>query len=194
MPDHYETLGVAKNASPAEVRKAYAQLARDRHPDRFTDPLQKERAQEFFKAMTEAFNTLSNEKARREYDAELAQPKLTSPDEIALDAYKRGLRQYETGDLQGAVDLLQIAIHNQPRQAVYHAALARVLSRTHPREAVQALERAAEIDPRKADYLVDMGRILLNQGLRLRARKAAEAALRLAPNDAEARQLLSDAG
>ena len=61
MADHYEVLGVAKNAPVDEIRRVYKTLARDRHPDRFTDPAEKAKAQVFFQELTEAFNTLSNE-------------------------------------------------------------------------------------------------------------------------------------
>ena len=59
MTDFYEILGIPKTASSAEVRQAYARLARERHPDRFPDPAQKANAQEFFKVLTTAFNALS---------------------------------------------------------------------------------------------------------------------------------------
>ena len=58
MADYYEILGVAHDASTAEIRKAYAVIAREKHPDRIGDPVAKERAQEFFKDATAAFNTL----------------------------------------------------------------------------------------------------------------------------------------
>src|SRR5436190_17297726 len=77
--NYYEILGVSKTASVAEVRQAYARLARERHPDRFSDPVEQARASEFFKDLTAAFNTLSNDKGRREYDESLARPRAAPP-------------------------------------------------------------------------------------------------------------------
>jgi len=83
MPSHYEILGVPRSASAAEIRKAYLGLARERHPDRFTDPAEKKTAHDFFADLTTAFNTLSNETNRKEYDQEVERPKLQTPSEIA---------------------------------------------------------------------------------------------------------------
>ena len=58
MSDYYELLGVAPSASAAEVRQAYVRLAREKHPDRFPDPAEKQRAQSAFQDITTAFNTL----------------------------------------------------------------------------------------------------------------------------------------
>ena len=48
MADFYEILGVARTVSSAEIRKAYATIAREKHPDRFNDPADKAKAQELF--------------------------------------------------------------------------------------------------------------------------------------------------
>ena len=48
MSDYYQMLGVAPSASAAEIRQAYARLAREKHPDRFTDPLAKQQTQSSF--------------------------------------------------------------------------------------------------------------------------------------------------
>ena len=64
MPDHYQTLGVNKNASQADVKKAYKKLAKKYHPD-----LNKESgSEEKFKEINEAYQVLSDEKKRAQYD------------------------------------------------------------------------------------------------------------------------------
>ena len=63
--DYYKTLGVPKTATAAEIKKAYRELARKFHPDANKgDP----KAEERFKEITEAYNVLSDEKQRKEYD------------------------------------------------------------------------------------------------------------------------------
>ena len=64
-PDYYKTLGVGKNASDEEIKKAYRKLARQHHPDR--NPGDK-KAEERFKEISEANDILSDEKKRKIYD------------------------------------------------------------------------------------------------------------------------------
>ena len=65
MADHYETLGVQRNASSEEIKKAYRKLARELHPD--VNP--SEQAQERFKSVTHAYEVLGDEQSRRSYDS-----------------------------------------------------------------------------------------------------------------------------
>lgn len=62
--DYYETLGVSKNASKEEIKKAYRKLARRYHPD--LNPGKE--AEEKFKEIQEANEVLSNEEKRKNYD------------------------------------------------------------------------------------------------------------------------------
>jgi molecular chaperone DnaJ len=63
--DYYKTLGVPKTATAAEIKKAYRELARKYHPDANKGSTT---AEERFKEITEAYNVLSDEKQRKEYD------------------------------------------------------------------------------------------------------------------------------
>src|SRR2546429_9931894 len=63
--DYYKVLGVARDAKPDEIKKAYRRLARKYHPD--VNPGDKS-AEERFKLITEAHDVLSDEKKRKVYD------------------------------------------------------------------------------------------------------------------------------
>ncbi len=193
MADYYEILGVARNATAADVRKAYARIAKDRHPDRFGDPAEKERAQEFFKDATAAFNTLSNPRAREDYDAELARPKATTPEAQAAAAFTEAQEVLKRGDLGGAIERLRQAVYLQPEDSTYRLTLGRVLTK-HPqtaREGIQVLEEITRRDPRNFAAHFDLALAFQAQGLALRARKEAEAAALIDPSNAALQTLLA---
>lgn len=60
-PNYYKTLGVSKNATADEIKKAYRKMARENHPDAGGD-------EEKFKDINEAYEVLSDEKKRKLYD------------------------------------------------------------------------------------------------------------------------------
>ncbi|MPZ87214.1 MAG: molecular chaperone DnaJ [Nitriliruptorales bacterium] len=63
--DYYAVLGVPKDASSADVSKAYRKLARDNHPDSKPGDVA---AENRFKEISEAYSVLSNAEKRKEYD------------------------------------------------------------------------------------------------------------------------------
>lgn len=68
MKNYYELLGVSRDAAPDEIKRAFRKLARQYHPD--LNPGNQE-ANERFKAINEAYSTLSDPSLRESYDARL---------------------------------------------------------------------------------------------------------------------------
>ena len=64
MADHYEVLGVSRDASQDDIKRAYRKLASKLHPDRNPSP----EAAEEFKLVTHAYDVLSDPEERRKYD------------------------------------------------------------------------------------------------------------------------------
>ena len=65
MADHYETLGVPRDAGPDEIKRAYRQLARQLHPDANPDD---PTAEARFKEVALAYEILSDPERRQQYD------------------------------------------------------------------------------------------------------------------------------
>ena len=63
--DYYQSLGVPRNASDADIKKAFRKLAREYHPDVAKD---KKKAEEKFKEINEAYEVLSDAEKRKKYD------------------------------------------------------------------------------------------------------------------------------
>jgi curved DNA-binding protein len=64
--DYYQILGVSRNATNEQIKKAYRKLAMQYHPDR--NPSKEKWANEKFKAINEAFSILGDPEKRRQYD------------------------------------------------------------------------------------------------------------------------------
>ena len=73
--DFYKVLGVSKKADAAEIKKSYRKLARELHPDTNPDP----KAEDKFKAVSEAYDVLGNAERRKEYDELRARPRCPLP-------------------------------------------------------------------------------------------------------------------
>lgn len=93
--NHYEVLGINKNASPEEIRDAYKKLVKKYHPDIY--PGDKSFAEKKIKSINEAYEILSDSNSRKEYDEEInptpvynyTPPSYTPSSQYSYDNYKR---------------------------------------------------------------------------------------------------------
>ena len=67
MNNHYDTLGLSKQATKTEIKQAYMNLALKYHPDRNRD----EGATERFRLINQAYEVLYNEQSKQEYDGQI---------------------------------------------------------------------------------------------------------------------------
>ncbi|XP_069818238.1 dnaJ homolog subfamily C member 25 [Dendropsophus ebraccatus] len=70
----YDVLGVSREASKADIARAYRQLARKYHPDRYRTPEDRETAHKNFLLVATAYETLKDEETRKDYDYMLDHP------------------------------------------------------------------------------------------------------------------------
>lgn len=68
MADYYEILGVPRDASPEEIKRAYRELVQKYHPDKYYGKPEYEEMNEKFKKINEAYQVLSDPEKRRMYD------------------------------------------------------------------------------------------------------------------------------
>lgn len=66
LKDYYRMLGVARDASPEDIKRAFRRLAMQYHPDR--NPENTKEAEAKFKEISEAYEVLSDEQKRWQYD------------------------------------------------------------------------------------------------------------------------------
>jgi curved DNA-binding protein CbpA len=74
MKDYYRILKVPKNAGQETIRQQYRLLMSECHPDKFTNPEEKDRAGEQVKEINEAYEILSDPAKRAAYDRSVRQP------------------------------------------------------------------------------------------------------------------------
>jgi DnaJ-class molecular chaperone len=100
MKDPYELLGVARDASPADIKKAYRALAKKLHPD--VNPGD-EAVEQRFKEITAAYDLISDEERRRQYDSGMI-----DADGTAQSPFHRHYRQGSAGGFDfggGGIDI-----------------------------------------------------------------------------------------
>lgn len=147
MKDYYEILGVKRNATQEEIKKAYLNLCKQFHPDKFKHlgKEEYENALKKFVLINEAFNILYNPQKREEYTRKLEEGKTYTHHETSLkihaqSAFKQGKEEFEKGNYARAIQYFKTAIKFDPEKDLYKAYLAHLYSKDkRPREEILSL-------------------------------------------------------
>jgi curved DNA-binding protein CbpA len=152
---HYQTLGVTRTASPAEIKATYHKLAKRFHPDRFRNDRELHaRTGEAFARIAQAYETLKSTTSRAAYDLKLAQAGSAGGHAASAEAFAQS--QAGAGPLaaemsgSGSADYEKFRLLKQAEESFQKGMSA--LKNGQARAAVASLGEAARLVPREAKY------------------------------------------
>ncbi len=196
---YYDILEVQRDASIHDIKKAYLQMVKHYHPDKYhsvPDNTLKEKLAKVSPFLNKAYDTLSNEAKRAEYDKtrfRMAQGRTLDNDSIKPEnQFRIGLDEFKKGNFQGSAELFSRAARLNPEKATYWGHLSLALSKIPRRkkEAEEAMLKAIEVDPYNVNYYMHLGIFYLNSGLRQRAIRQFETVLTLDSTNTKAHREL----
>lgn len=195
----HELLGIKRGADTEELKHRYHALARKFHPDRYAiagDKALERKLVVIFDAITKAYNRLREEKSSgaEEHETSTTEQGKEMKRAAAFEQYRRGIQEYKAGNYWQAAEALRWATRLDPGRAEYWSHLSLSLSGIPKRlkEAEEAALEAIRLEPYKDEHYINLGRVYLKAGLRLRAKKQFEKALRYNPGNDYALRYLND--
>jgi len=193
----YDTLGVERDASDKDIRKAFRRLALKHHPDRFAGG-ERAAAEEHFQGITEAFNVLSHPESREKYDKEISRgtdAKSMDAKEISRRLAAKGSQLMREGKMAEAVESLKMAIDHDDTNARGHYFYGQLIGRISgkERDALRHVEKAISLEPGNATMMAEAAALSLVAGMKTRALRHAQDALTLDPTNAKATEVISEA-
>ena len=191
----YDTLGVERDASDQDIRKAFRRLALKYHPDRYEDTKRAD-AEERFQGITEAFNVLSHPESREKYDKEISQGtdvKQMDAKEISRRLAAKGSQLMREGKMAEAVENLKMAIDHDDNNARGHYFYGQVIGRISgkERDALRHVEKAISLEPGNATMKAEAAALSVAAGMNTRALRHAQEALSLDPTNSKATEILN---
>lgn len=196
--NHYDLLGISREANTATIRSAFFQLARVWHPDRLPKELEDLRpaVTRTFALMGEAHQMLSDEKKRSDYDRMLQDTPDDEQAQVATileaaGAFQRAEVLMKKKDYKGALKEAKMAYELDPGQAD-HAALYAWIQGLEGSgdlaELISVLDSAIERDQGNVNALWYRGQLLKKAGNTLRALKDFKEILKIKPKHMEAQR------
>ena len=192
----YQLLEIPKTAGEEEIKKAYFQLARRFHPDRFPRTVVSEyrtQIDEVFDAITNAYRVLINRDKRRVYDSGSGLEAHEDFQDVIRTAdikFRQGKTLYSMERYDEAVSLLEEAIRLRRDKGDYFLLLAMAESKVpgYVKKAEEDFHKAIRLEPWNPEGHIGLGLLYKNEGLTTKAAKQFEKALEVDPDHAKARE------
>ena len=187
--DYYQILNVPENSSPYEIKLSYFRLAREYHPDCFSKDLPsdiKEKVEDVFAHITNAYDTLGDEKKKQDYDSKReASPELGGKElEKKADIkYRQGRTLYNQERYEEALKLLEEAVRLKKNKAIYFLVLAKAKSKVPPfhKKAEEDFQKAIKLEPSNPECYIGLGTYYREEGFLDKAKKQFKKALEVDP-------------
>ena len=209
---HSQVLGVPRDATEAQVREAYFRMAKRFHPDVHHDAALsdlRDKLEEIFTRLGEAYEVLCNPRIRASYERELARQEgapagssVTADParetEAAAETIERGSQSLAQERYWEAIRLFESAIPWAEGALKQKARI--LLARAYAKnpgwikQGEELLLAVLREEPDDLDALLQLGRIYKGQGLRSRALSTLRRVLELSPAHEEARHLIGELG
>ena len=197
--DHYQVLDVPRAATRAQILTAGETLKKKYEPSTFP-PIVRESVQMIHRRADEAVEVLKDPVRRGAYDKLVQQRAGTqktihqrlTQQSIAEQNYTKAKELTGQGDYYGAIVLLKQAVHFVPDHADAWHLLGACQERNPKwrRDAAESFQMALSIDPNNADALISLGDLYKLEGLITRAQVCYEDALKIAPENPQAKSRL----
>jgi len=198
--DYFEALGLGRQCGPGEARKAYYQMAKEYHPDRFLGSgLSSEmssKINEMFQYMTQAYTVLSDADSCSGYLEELVNgPKKSIDINQVIEAetcYQEGVALLKVRRYKAAAKSLQRAIELSPQESEYMTYFSLALFKSAPEQtkvqnqAMEVLLASREINPSFDLTHLYLGQVYQSLGKERQAEKSFEMAVQANPDCTEA--------
>ena len=188
--DYWQLLGVERDATPPQIKKAYLKKAKRLHPDKVSrlgiEDL-KVQANELFAVIARAHEVLTDPDERRAYEAQLEGHTSVDADSLAQAEmlFMKGEILMKAGKFLEAHELLEAVVELWPGEADYQAALAWTLFKKSPPEderSVEHFEKALSLNAEQAVVPLRFSFVLKAVGQAERAEQEAERARALDPD------------
>jgi curved DNA-binding protein CbpA len=200
VKDYYTTLGVARNATKKEIRDAYLELAKEWHPDHLPREGQWTLVNEKFAEITEAYQLLTDDKKRLEYDMQLKRgvKRVETQDTAgriqAERAFRNGLEEYRKEKYTSAQAFFKAAARLDPNVPKYksYQGLAQAHTGYRMSEAVELCEGAIKSEMYNSELYVNVAIVYKMAGRIEESKKKLAEALKWNSDNKRAAEMLAE--